>query len=126
MQSKESALRNLKTLCKQKLKSRVFQGHYQEKRYVSLLNTYKDLIVLNTEEKVFRDELATVFRCIQNETANSRDKAADAAWLGFTGPDVIGAPAGFCIWTTLDESEPLPFGRYWFQVRHWYAFVAQC
>lgn len=104
----------MKTLCKQMLKKRIFLGHYQEKRYVAKLKTYKDLVVLNSSEKAFREDVVIVEREIdRNLNKDGRDM-----WMGFTRPDVVGAPAGYCIWTKLDESEStVPFGQYWFQVK---------
>lgn len=99
----------------------MFLGHYQEKRYVERLKTYKDLVVLNSTEKTFRDDIELVYKRIQkqiNDDSVDGEKNDAGVWLGFTSPDVIGAPAGHCIWTKLNESEStVAFGQYWFQVR---------
>lgn len=112
----------MKTLCKQIIKNRVFLGHYQEKRYVERLKTYKDLVVLNSNEKSFCDDIDLVFKRIQKQINDDNDNGANndvSVWLGFTAPNVIGAPAaGYCIWSKLNESESnVAFGQYWFQVR---------
>lgn len=102
--------RNLKLFCKQRLKNRVFLGHFQEKRYVERLNTYKDLVIVGADEKEFCAD-------IQSVCSQARNQFGPDIWVGFTGPEVIGAPAGHCIWAAIGEMEPsMAFGRYWFQV----------
>lgn len=105
----------------QMLMNRIFMGDYQEKRYVDKLNTYKDLIVLNRQEKILCDDLTKVKNLILNENPTT--------WFGYTSPTDIGAPAVYCIWTTLDntnvaqagggalpENTSVGFGEYWFQI----------
>lgn len=102
------------------LKSRIFLGHYQEKRYVNKLRIYKDLIVMNKNEKILCDDIAKVQSRITNFYTD-QTKRQDDIWLGFTHPQTIGAPAAFCIWTTLgadtDTNSTIAFGEYWFQIR---------
>lgn len=83
------------------------------------LRTYKDLVILSMDEKAFRQDVETVFKRIQTQMVHKRDgnDVTGNVWLGFTGPAVIGAPAGYCVWTKLDETEStLAFGQYWFLV----------
>lgn len=106
----------------QMLLNRIFMGEYQEKRYVSKLNTYKDLIVLNRQEKILCDDLATVKSHILTHMP--------AAWFGYTTPIEVDAPAVYCIWTTLNDTNGMTqaadgspndasvgFGEYWFQIK---------
>lgn len=107
----------------QMLLNRIFHGDYQEKRYVNKLNAYKDLIVLNSQEKILCDDLTKVKNQILAEMPS--------AWFGYTTPIDVGAPAVYCIWTTLDDTvaavsvggAQLPknasvgFGEYWFQIK---------
>lgn len=103
------------------LKTRIFLGHYQEKRYVNTLRTYKDLIVMNKNEKILCDDIAKVQSRIINFYADQTTNGQDDIWLGFTHPHTIGAPAAYCIWTTLDAvvdtNSTVAFGEYWFQIR---------
>lgn len=102
----ESSLQRYKNL----LKNRVFLGHFQEKRLVERLNTYKDLVVLGSDEKEF---------CLEVQLAANQIRSVYGPdiWVGFTGPDVVGAPAGNCIWATIKATvENVTFGQYWFQV----------
>lgn len=104
------------------LVDRIFMGDYQEKRYVAKLNAYKDLIVVNKHEKILCDDLVKV----RNQLVDSNPNA----WIGFTEPQDVGAPAVYCIWTTLDEQNKVQapgaaareatsivFGEYWFQIK---------
>lgn len=112
---------DVRAFAEQMLIDRIFMGDYQEKRYVTKLNAYKDLIVLNKHEKILCDDLANVKNRMLSENAN--------AWFGFTDPTDVGAPAVYCIWTTLDDSNRVQgpgtspnttsvgFGEYWFQIK---------
>lgn len=93
------------------LKTRVFLGQYQEKRFVDAVKNYRDLIVINhTESEVIRD-----FEAVQNRVLREYGGTQQLMWFGFTGGAMIGAPSGSCIWTELSEN--IPFGEYWFQVK---------
>lgn len=108
---RESQLCASKLLYKHLLKNRVFLGHFQEKRYVEGLNTYKDLVVLGIDEREFCVD-------VQRVTTQIRNECGPDIWVGFTGPDVVGAPAGHCIWATIKATEPsVTFGQYWFQIK---------
>lgn len=107
----------------QMLLNRIFMGEYQEKRYVNKLNTYKDLIVLNRQEKILCDDLTTV--------KNHMLMEMPSAWFGYTTPADVDAPPENCIWTTLNDPthtgmqaiDAMPkiasvaFGLFWFQIK---------
>lgn len=120
---RNKSFRNLKIYAKQMLKNRIFLAHYQEKRYVNKLRTYKDLIVMNKNEKILCDDIAKVQSRINSFFADQTNATEELNWLGFTHPHTIGAPAAYCIWTTLDADGPdanattIAFGEYWFQIR---------
>lgn len=99
---------NLVIFCKQMLKTRVFKGSYQERRYVESLQGYRDLIVLDSCEHELKNDLKYIHHRISNFYRNPE------LWLGVTLPDMVGAPAGTCIWTDVEGN---PFGKYWFQIR---------
>lgn len=114
--SSGSSLRNVKIFCKRILKNRVFLGNYQEKRLVAKLKTYKDLIVLNGLEK----ELCNDLEKVQQHVLTFYQNRTENIWMGFTSPRVIGAPAAYCIWTTLNNesgASTIAFGEYWFQIK---------
>lgn len=121
---RNQSFRNMKIYAKQMLKNRIFLGHYQEKRYVNKLGTYKDLIVMNRNEQILCDDIVKVQLRIANFYAEQID-GVDDLWLGFTHPNTIGAPAAYCIWTTLNGDSNTTtamdstnaFGEYWFQIK---------
>lgn len=92
--------------CKQMLKNRIFLGHYQEKRHVSSISSYRDLIVLNNTERDLKKLLDSIKLRIGFYNPE--------LWIGITDAKMIGTPAGHCLWTELEE---LPFGQYWFQIK---------
>lgn len=99
------------------LKTRIFLGQYQEKRFVHDVQTYRDLIVVSSSEVDLIRDLEAVRHRVQQHTA-STSKDGSSIWMGYTSAGLIGAPAGSCIWTELNnEPDTIPFGHYWFQVR---------
>lgn len=88
------------------VKTRVFLGHYQEKRFVDSLQSYRDLIAISSTEKDLITDLAIVKKRIV--------QAGHLVWIGLTDSSVIGAPVPPCLWTELDG---IPFGEYWFQIK---------
>lgn len=102
---------NMQIFCKQMLKTRVFLGHYQEKRFVAGVKAYRDLIVVSSSEK----NIARDFEIVRNRIVSALGSAKPLVWVGYTHSGMIGAPVGSCIWTEL--SDPIPFGKYWFQVK---------
>lgn len=73
---------------------------------------------MNKNEKILCDDIAKVQSRIINFYSDQMNERDDV-WLGFTHPNTIGAPAAYCIWTTLDEDTDttVAFGEYWFQIR---------
>jgi hypothetical protein len=100
---------SMQIFCKQMLKSRIFLGHYQERRHVDSISAYRDLIVLpESENDIIKD-----FEIVTKRVAQFYKSSID--WIGITGKHMIGTPAGgLCIWT---ETEGLSFGHYWFEVK---------
>lgn len=92
--------------CKQMLKNRIFLGHYQEKRHVSSISSYRDLIVVNNTERDLKKLLDSIKLRIRFYNPES--------WIGITDSKMVGTPAGHCLWTEIEE---LPFGQYWFQIK---------
>lgn len=107
---------NIQEFAEQILKDRVFMGNFQEKRYVDKLNAYRDVIVLDKQEKHLCDDLIKVKRQLNAINGNY--------WASFTEPHDIHAPATYCLWTNLDDNQPndsniaaTVFGDYWFQIK---------
>lgn len=88
------------------LKGRLFIGNFQEKRYVTNLKEYRDVIVVSGEEKELLVDLDVVKKRLGNSFKGK--------WIGITTPKTIGAPAGYCMWVDLPEEV---FGRYWYKIR---------
>lgn len=121
VQSERDGVQSERDYAEKLLIDRIFVGDYQEKRYVSKLNAYKDLIVVNKHEKILCDDLVKMKNHLINRIPS--------AWIGFTEPNDIGAPAVYCIWTHLDsqnrvqmpgttpEAASIVFGEYWFQIK---------
>ncbi|KAL1509350.1 hypothetical protein ABEB36_004104 [Hypothenemus hampei] len=93
---------------KKMLKTQLFIGTYQEKRFVESLNSYRDVVIVNRDEVNFINNLITVKRRIKNEDQN------ESLWIGITNTEIIGAPAGCALWVTLPIDV---FGTYWFEVK---------
>lgn len=91
------------------LKDVVFYGHYMEKNRVTLLESYRDLIVVSNSEIEFKRKLDELIKIFHEKYTNKN------IWLGVTNTCQSGSPAGHCIWTDLGSQ--IPFGQYWFQVR---------
>lgn len=102
---------DMETFCKQMLKTRIFLGHFKEKRYANDLNAYRDLIVINPNETEFSHDIEIVRNRITNFYKTK------SIWFGYTSTklDDVLSPTPHCIWTDLDAS--IPFGHYWFQVK---------
>lgn len=105
-----ASTKNMQTFCKQMLKTRIFLGNFREKRYVSNLNVYRDIIVISPNETEFCHDMAIV----RNRITHFQAKPI---WTGYTSTTLDGvlSPASHCIWTDLDAN--IPFGNYWFQVK---------
>ncbi|GLH05449.1 Uncharacterized protein GBIM_11048 [Gryllus bimaculatus] len=93
---------------KQMLAKRIFVGHYQERRYVGALNSYRDIVCVTESENDLPRDLNIVKKRIE------QFYPSDVIWTGITGPEMVGAPAGYSLWVKLNN---IPFGHYWFQIR---------
>lgn len=74
-------------------------------RYVANLKAYRDVIQINKDEKDLLFDLDVVLKRIRKYTNK---------WVGITTPDIIGAPAGHCLWVELQTEV---FGCYWYQIK---------
>lgn len=102
---------NMEIFCKQMLKTRVFLGHYQEKRYVDGVKDYRDVIVISKRETDIIGDLEIVRQRVLSRYGRSQH----LVWMGYTNSDMVGAPVGSCLWTELPVG--IPFGQYWFQIK---------
>ncbi|XP_075146685.1 uncharacterized protein LOC142221054 [Haematobia irritans] len=105
----------LQSLCKQILKSRLFRGFYEERRYVDNVSGYRDIISLHRSEK----ELSKLLRDIRDKLAMFYSQQNPDMWIGVSS----GALGGFSpnpsaletfIWAEMDD---LAFGQYWFSIK---------
>ncbi|XP_049846512.1 uncharacterized protein LOC126298951 [Schistocerca gregaria] len=94
---------------KKLLCNKVFLGHYQERRYVDSLKSYRDVVLIDEGESDLKSQLDIVKQHMAIYCGPS------ISWIGITGPDVIGAPNGYAVWVKLHE---MPFGKYWFQIKN--------
>lgn len=114
-----SQMVEIRAYAEQILKDRVFMGNFHEKRYVKQLNSYRDVIVLDKDERDLCTDLIKVrnYSLLQNPNG----------WFGFSEPHDIDAPlSAYCIWTVLDKCDgtidqlnvaTTVFGNYWFQIK---------
>ncbi|XP_067620000.1 uncharacterized protein [Eurosta solidaginis] len=104
----------LQSLCKQLLKSKVFRGFYEERRYVDVVSDYRDVIGLHRCEREFESFLIDIHRQI-----NLFYKNNPFVWIGITHGPYLGAiqnkyTSGTHIWLQLED---VAFGQYWFNVK---------
>ncbi|XP_073831751.1 uncharacterized protein [Musca autumnalis] len=105
----------LQSLCKQILKSRLFRGFYEERRYVETVQGYRDIVCLHKSEK----ELNKLLKDICGKLQMFYSQQNPDMWVGVTcGPlpgskPTVGAIDTF-IWA---EIEDLAFGQYWFSIK---------
>lgn len=97
----------VKRFAKQMLKNSIFIGTFHEKRFVASLNTYQDVVSICENETEFIENLVAVKKRIEREFVNF-------PWIGITGPDGVGTPAGYNLWVKLPIEV---FGKYWFKVK---------
>ncbi|XP_066145563.1 uncharacterized protein [Euwallacea fornicatus] len=102
-----SNLSYIKNFSRRMLKTQIFVGTFQEKRFVQNLNSYRDVVKINSKETQFIENLLTVKDKVSRELA-------DITWIGITEPNTIGAPMGYCLWVVLPVEV---FGTYWFKVK---------
>lgn len=98
---------NVRIYAKQMLKGRLFLGHYQEKRYVEPLQSYRDVIIVKESEDLFIRDLQKVRKRLKNFYGPEQ-------WIGITNSTDIGAPNGQCLWV---ESNNDSFGYYWYRIK---------
>ncbi|KAF2893004.1 hypothetical protein ILUMI_13180 [Ignelater luminosus] len=98
--------KQLQLFVKQMLQSRLFIGNFQEKRYVDSLQSYRDVIVISNEET----DLVRDLEVVKNRLYGFYGQDL---WIGITGPDMVGAPAGNCLWVELPDEI---FGSYWYKI----------
>lgn len=98
----------IKIFSKQMLINRLFLGHYQERRFVESIGSYRDVVFITATEYELKKDLDTVMQRLKDFCEFSE------MWVGITGPDCVGAPAGYAVWVKLHN---LAFGRYWFQIK---------
>lgn len=107
----EASVTDFQKQCKDLVKSKVFLGHYQEKRYVESLNAYRDLITLSDAEVGLKSCLNELSLRITSHYEKKRQKI----WFGYTNSEIkLCRPAGQSLYTELHD---MAFGHYWFQVK---------
>uniref|UniRef100_A0A1B0AA51 Uncharacterized protein n=1 Tax=Glossina pallidipes TaxID=7398 RepID=A0A1B0AA51_GLOPL len=106
----------LHSLCKHLLKSRLFRGFYEQRRYVEQVQTYRDIVSLQRTEKDLEKLLRDVSQKLQMFYLSQNQRM----WIGVTNSGAIGVSQypgqtlDICIWVELDE---LAFGQYWFTIK---------
>lgn len=99
--------RNVRIFATQMLKSRIFLGHFQERRYVDAIQSYRDVIIVNDSEHELKKDIDLVRKKLRNCYGYN-------FWVGLTAPDFVGAPRGHCLWV---ESGNNALGSYWYKIR---------
>ncbi|XP_066245407.1 uncharacterized protein [Euwallacea similis] len=97
----------IKNFSKRMLKTQVFVGTFQEKRFVQKLNSYRDVVKIDSKETQFIENLMTVKNKVRKDLS-------DITWIGITEPNTVGAPVGYSLWVVLPVEV---FGTYWFKVK---------
>uniref|UniRef100_A0A1B6D5U9 Uncharacterized protein n=2 Tax=Clastoptera arizonana TaxID=38151 RepID=A0A1B6D5U9_9HEMI len=97
----------VKIFVSQMLINRVFLGDFQERRYVDLLNNYRDVMVIDEQHGDLKRDLDIVKKRLD-------DYYKGRVWIGMTGPNMVGAPSGHCLWVNLQNQ---PLGQYWFVIK---------
>ncbi|XP_012260872.2 uncharacterized protein LOC105688850 [Athalia rosae] len=95
------------TSIKQLLVGRVFVGEYIERHYVDSLSTYRDLVVVNSDELDLSRSLIKAKQIILNMLRH-------ITWLGMTDNQHDATPKGLCLWVNLSQ---VPLGKHWFQIQ---------
>ncbi|XP_005186613.1 uncharacterized protein LOC101888022 [Musca domestica] len=105
----------LQSLCKQILKSRLFRGFYEERRYVDNVQGYRDIVSLHKSEK----ELNKLLKDIRDKLQMFYAQQNPDMWVGVTcGPLVGSKPTPGAMDTFIwAEIEDLAFGQYWFSIK---------
>lgn len=96
-----------KKYAKQMLKNTIFIGRYHEKRLAEYLNSYRDVISIDTNEGQFIENLLAVKKKI-TETYLKK------TWIGITETESSGGTPNYSLWVELTENV---FGEFWFKVK---------
>lgn len=88
---------------KSKYKGKIFIGLYKEKRLCSLVKEYRDRIDISKTEGRELD--------LNELISELKDHLSSNVFVGIAKAD-----DNFTFWTELED--PLPFGKFWFQVSH--------
>ncbi|XP_017466859.1 PREDICTED: uncharacterized protein LOC108359488 [Rhagoletis zephyria] len=104
----------MQSLCKQLLKSKIFRGYYEERRFVDAVSDYRDIIGLHRSEREFERLLLDIKCKLQLFYQHSPH-----VWIGITHGDCMGVmPKKYTldthIWLQLQEAA---FAQYWFLVK---------
>ncbi|XP_059621227.1 uncharacterized protein LOC132264907 isoform X2 [Phlebotomus argentipes] len=105
---------SVENFCKKVLKSRVFLGEFKEKRLVSSLESYRDVIVVDVQsESAIANDLDIVYGKLIEWLGERNDNH----WIGLTrtSSQPKGGLQTVLVWTELDSF--YPFGKYWFQIK---------
>lgn len=102
----------IKNFSKRMLKTCLFMGSYQEKRFVESLNSYRDVVKIDSDEKEFIENLIAVKKKLKQVSVDNQSRSP--TWIGITDPQTIGAPVGYHLWVVLPIEV---FGNYWFKVK---------
>nr|XP_013102600.1 unnamed protein product [Stomoxys calcitrans]XP_013102609.1 unnamed protein product [Stomoxys calcitrans]XP_013102617.1 unnamed protein product [Stomoxys calcitrans]XP_013102626.1 unnamed protein product [Stomoxys calcitrans] len=106
----------LQSLCKQILKSRLFRGFYEERRYVDNVSGYRDIVSLHRSEK----ELHKLLKDIRDKLEMFYSQQNPNMWIGIScvplGGGFTPSPGALdtFIWAEVDD---LAFGQYWFSIK---------
>lgn len=95
---------------KEKLRSRIFLGTFDEKIFVPEVNDYRSVVVLSSSETELSMILSDIGRRLKKFYKES------PYWFGFS----TGESPSIAITTGslfVDELDEIPFGHFWFQIR---------
>ncbi|XP_055715683.1 uncharacterized protein LOC129809683 [Phlebotomus papatasi] len=100
---------SLESFCKKVLKSRIFLGEFKEKRLVSPLESYRDVIVVDVHSE---SAIANDLDIVCCKLLSVHGQKGDNHWIGVTKSH---NRESVLIWTELESF--YTFGRYWFQIK---------
>lgn len=91
------------------MKTRIFLGTYEEKRFVSSVNDYRSVVTLSPSETELSMDLQEIHRRLK------RFYTDNPVWFSFSNINQSGDNNSGIIFT--DDLEDIPFGHFWFQIR---------
>ncbi|GAB0091566.1 uncharacterized protein DMENIID0001_064210 [Sergentomyia squamirostris] len=105
---------SLENFCKKVLKSRIFLGEFREKRLVSSLQSYRDVIVVDVHSE---SAIVNDLDVIQAKVCEWSTRTAKDSWIGVTRNlnETTRSLESISLWTELESF--YPFGKYWFQIK---------